>query len=164
MGRRGRPRQPLSVIEGKGRSNHITKAEAKKRRKQEELARGSTEGIEAPAHFSAEQKEEFYETANRLIELGIFSNLDVDNLERYIDSKTQYRKVTQAMNEIDNPAIDDATMKMYSDLRINRATFFTECRNAAGDLGLSITSRLSLVIPKVEEEETSIVDEKFGNV
>ena len=164
MSRRGRPRQPLSVIEGKGRSNHITKKEAEKRKKQEERMRGKTEGIVAPEYFSPEQKEEFYSTSSKLIDLKIFSNLDTDNLVRYIDSKTEYEKVTKAMQEISNPTESEEIMKQYNDLRINRATFFNECRSAAGDLGLSISSRLSLVIPEVEEEEVSEVDRKFGNV
>lgn len=164
MSRRGRPRQPLSVIEGKGRSNHITKKEAEKRKKQEERMRGETEGIVAPKYFSPEQKEEFYSTASKLIDLKIFSNLDTDNLVRYIDSKTEYEKVTKAMQEISNPTESEEIMKRYNDLRINRATFFNECRSAAGDLGLSISSRLSLVIPEVEEEKDSEVDRKFGNV
>ena len=164
MSRRGRPRQPLSVIEGKGRSNHITKAEAKKRKQQEKRMMGSTDGIEAPNYLTKKQKEEFNEIAEELIELGIFSNLDVDNLARYIDSKTEYEKVTRAMRAMRKPTESEETMKRYSYLRINRATFFNECRSAAGDLGLSISSRLSLVIPKVEEKEQSVVDRKFGNV
>lgn len=164
MGRRGRPRQPLAVIEGKGRSNHITKEEAKKRRKHEEKMTGSSEGIEAPPYLTKKQKEEFYDIAEKLIELGIFSNLDVDNLARYIDSKTEYEKVTRAMRAIRRPTKSEETLKTYTDLRLNRGTFFNECRAAASDLGLSISSRLSLVIPETEEEEMSEVDRKFSNV
>ncbi len=37
----GRNKQPLSVIQGKGRSNHITKSEKNRREKQEEALRGT---------------------------------------------------------------------------------------------------------------------------
>ena len=164
LGRRGRPRQPLTVIEGKGKSNHITKEEAKKRRKQEERMKGRSDNIEAPSYLTDDQKEEFYFISDQLVGLGIFSNLDVDNLARYIDSRDEYIKVTKAMQEIGKPTESEDKMKMYTDLRLNRGTFFNECRNAAGDLGLSISSRLSLIIPEQEEEDKSIVDRKFGNV
>lgn len=160
----GRPRQPLSVIQGKGKSNHITKAEAKKRKEQEEKAKGFTDKIEAPEYLLKEQKEEFYEIADELMRLDIFSNLDVDYLARYIDSKTEYEKITKIMRNIKRPNNSPEQLKMYTDLRINRNTFFNECKAAASELGLSITSRLKLVIPDKDEEEESEFDRLFGDV
>ena len=52
----GRNKQPLSVIQGKGRSNHITKSEKNRREKQEEALRGHTDKIEAPSYLTAAQK------------------------------------------------------------------------------------------------------------
>lgn len=160
----GRPRQPLSVIEGKGKSNHITKAEAKERRKHEEWAKGFADEIVAPDYLLKEQKEEFYKLAEQLMRLEILSNLDVDWLARYIDSRDEYKKMTRAMRNMRSPHLDDDELKRYSDLRINRNTFFNECSRAASELGLSITSRLKLVIPQTEEEEPSEFEKKFGDV
>ena len=160
----GRPRQPLAVIQGKGRSNHITKAEAKRRKEQEDALRGFTDNIEPPAYLTQKQKEEFNKIANELIRLGIFSNLDIDFLARYIDSKTEYEKVTKELRKIKRPAESEETLKTYTDLRINRNTFYNECKTAASELGLSITSRLKLVIPKVEEKEESEFEKKFGDI
>lgn len=160
----GRPKQPLSVIQGKGKSKHITKAEAKDRKKQEEWAKGFSDNVEAPEYLLKEQKEEFYKIANELIRLNIFSNLDVDFLARYIDSKAEYEKMTKAMRNIKRPHFDPEEMKLYTDLRLNRNTFYNECRAAASELGLSITSRLKLVIPVKEEKEESEFDKKFGDV
>lgn len=161
--KRGRPKQPLAVIQGKGRSNHLTKEEIKKRQEHEERMEGRTDNITAPSYLTKKQKEEFYRIADELIELEIFTNLDVDNLARYIDSRDQYIKVTRALRAMkavnDGEANDD-----YAKLQRTRNTLFTECRNAAGDLGLSITSRLSLVIPKKEEEEVSEFERKFGDL
>lgn len=161
--KRGRPKQPLAVIQGKGRSNHLTKEEIKKRKEHEERMKGRTDNIVAPSYLTKKQKEEFYRIADELIELEIFTNLDVDNLARYIDSRDQYIKVTRALRAMkavnDGEANDD-----YAKLQRIRNTLFTECRNAAGDLGLSITSRLSLVIPKKEEEEVSEFERKFGDL
>jgi len=161
--KRGRPKQPLAVIQGKGRSNHLTKEEIKKRKEHEERMKGRTDNIVAPSYLTKKQKEEFYRIADELIELEIFTNLDVDNLARYIDSRDQYIKVTRALRAM--KAVNDGEANdNYAKLQRTRNTLFTECRNAAGDLGLSITSRLSLVIPKKEEEEVSEFERKFGDL
>lgn len=168
MGKRGRPKQPLSVIQGKGRSNHLTKEEIKKREAHEKSIRGDTDNVAAPTYLTKKQRDEFDRIAAELLKLKIFSNLDVDNLARYIDSRDQYIKITRALRSMKVVEVDEDKRKFanddYGKLQRVRNTLFTECRNAAGDLGLSITSRLSLVIPKIEEEKTSIVDKKFGNV
>lgn len=157
----GRKRQPLSVIQGKGRSNHITKSEARERKKQEEWAKGFDDKIEPPKYLLASQKKEFTRIADELLRLEIFSNLDVDALARYVDSKHEYEKVTRSLRKT-RPTEDN--IEMYSALRINRNTFYNECRAAASDLGLTITSRLKLVIPKVEEKEVSELERKFGDI
>lgn len=174
MSRRGRPKQPLSVIQGKGKSNHLTKTEIKKREKQENRVRGDTDKIIAPSYLTKKQREEFEEIADELIMLDIFSNLDVDNLARYIDSKHQYIKITRAqrtMKVTEKLVIDEEGNKRvfanddYGKLQRVRNTLFTECRTAASDLGLSITSRLSLVIPdKKDDKPKSEFEQKFGDV
>lgn len=174
MNRRGRPKQPLSVIQGKGKSNHLTKAEIKKREEQENRMRANTNNIVAPSYLTKKQREEFDAIAKELVELDIFTNLDVDNLARYIDSKHQYIKITRAqraMKVTEKLVIDNEGNERvfanddYGKLQRVRNTLFTECRNAAGDLGLSITSRLSLVLPKKEDDEPkSEFEQKFGDV
>lgn len=182
MSRRGRPKQPLSVIQGKGKSNHLTKEDIKKREAHENSMRGDIDNIVAPTYLTKKQKDEFHRLAGELVKLEIFSNLDVDNLARYIDSKDQYIKITRSLRslkatekiEVETGKLDEQgkeiyknvtiANKSYGDLQRVRNTLFTECRTAAGDLGLSITSRLSLVIPAKEENEKSDFDRKFGNV
>src|SRR5690625_3772656 len=95
----GRNRQPLSVIQGKGRSNHLTKKEIKERQAQEESMMGHTDKVEAPSYLLKSQKEEFEELATELMRLNIFSNLDVDNLARYIDSKHQYIRLVRLLRK-----------------------------------------------------------------
>ncbi|UFT98102.1 phage terminase small subunit P27 family [Radiobacillus kanasensis] len=164
----GRNKQPLSVIQGKGRSNHITKKEAKKREEQEEAVRGYTDKIKAPSYLTKKQKEEFNQISEELVRLNIFSNLDVDGLARYIDSRDQYIKLTKDIRTM------KATRKVeghklasddYAKLTRVRNLLFNECKAAASELGLSITSRLKLVIPKKEDDAPkSEFDKKFGDV
>lgn len=155
----GRRKQPLKVIEGKGVSKHITKDEAKRRLAHEEKMRGSSDKVEPPKHLLMKQKKEFEEIAVQLVELGIFSNLDVDGLARYIEAKTEYQRVSAAIRKM-KPAddIDD-----YAKLNRVRKSLSDECRAYASDLGLTITSRLKLVIPEANDKPALTEGEKrFG--
>src|SRR5690554_6619839 len=145
----------------------MTKAEAEKRRKHEERMKGRTDSIVTPDYLTKKQREEFDEIAEQLVELGIFSNLDIDNVARYIDSRDQYIRVTKELRAIkpvrkkeNNTFSNDEYAKL---IRV-RNRLFEECRQSATDLGLSISSRLKLVIPEKEKEEVSEFERKFGNV
>ncbi len=168
----GRNKQPLSVIEGKGRSKHITKKVAKERQEQEEAMKGFTDNIVAPGYLTKKQKSEFDELATELIRLNIFSNLDVDGLARYIDSRDQYIKLIKDLKKIkatitvkaENGKSKTLANEDYPKLMRAKNTLFNECRAAASDLGLSITSRLKLVVPKPEEDNKpkTEAERRFG--
>lgn len=169
----GRKKQPLSVIQGKGRSNHITKEEAKRRKSHEDKMKGSTDKVAPPDYLTKKQKEEFSDLADELMKLEIFSNLDIDQLARYIDSRDQYIRVTKALRTVKpvDHHIDLDTGKKQKNASENfdnlvrvRNKLFTECRQAATELGLSITSRLKLAIPDKEDNEPSEFEKKFGDI
>lgn len=169
----GRPKQPLSVIQGKGKSNHLTKNVIKEREKQENMVRGNTDNIEAPSYLTKKQQEEFYKIAEELLRLKIFSNLDVDGLARYIDSREMYISLLKEIKKVKATEVieNEKGMKRvihnesYNKLLRSKNILFNECKAAAGDLGLSITSRLKLVIPQDDKkEEKSEFDKKFGDV
>lgn len=169
----GRNKQPLSVIQGKGRSKHLTKAEIAKRQKQEEAVKGYVDNIEAPKYLTATQRKEFDKIAAELLRLDIFSNLDIDSLARYIDSKFQYIQLVKDLKKIKSTELlemPDGTRKVianedYPKLMRTKNSLFNECRAAASDLGLSITSRLKLVIPTKEDDKPkSEFEQKFGDV
>lgn len=168
----GRNKQPLAVILGKGKSKHLTKEVIAERQKQEESIKGYTDNIEPPTYLTAAQKREFEKTAVELIRLEIFSNLDVDSLARYIDSKFQYIQLIKEIKkikpteviELENGSKRVIANDDYPKLMRTKNTLFTECRSAAGDLGLTITSRLKLVMPPKKEEKKTEFDRKFGDV
>lgn len=169
----GRPKQPLSVIQGKGRSNHLTKKDIKDREKQEQSVRGHTDNIEPPSYLTAKQKKEFEKIATELIRLNIFSNLDVDGLARYIDSRDMYISLVKDLRKIKATEVvefRDGSKKVVANedhpkLIRSKNTLFNECKGAASELGLSITSRLKLVIPKPDEDKPkSEFEKKFGDV
>ena len=169
----GRKKQPLSVINGKGKSKHITKAVEKDRQEQEDAMKGFTDNIEPPSWLLAAQKKEFMRVAEELVRLNIFSNLDVDFLAMYIDSKDEHVKLTKSLRKlkktinIDSP---DGTKEIvanenYMKLRRTKNLTFNECKSAASELGLSITSRLKLIIPKTDEDKApkTEAERRFGN-
>ena len=167
----GRNKQPLQVILGNGRSKHLTKDDIKNRQKHEEKMRGPTENIVAPAYLTAAQKKEFAELAETLVGLEIFSVLDVDSLARYLDSKYQYLQLVKDMRkmkptetvELPNGKKVTIANEDYPKLARVKNTLFTECRSAAADLGLTITSRLKLVIPQSQNVEgKSEAEKRFG--
>lgn len=154
----GRNKQPLSVIQGKGKSNHLTKAEIESRKEHEESIKGFTDRVDAPSYLTAAQKKEFEELSNELIRIEIFSNLDVDSLARYLDSRDQYINLVKLLRKTK----PDDDFKTYSQMQRTKNLLFSECRSAANDLGLTITSRLKLVIPKSDEEKPKNKFEKFA--
>ena len=169
----GRNKQPLSVIQGKGKSNHLTKEEIKNRQEQESLMKGYTDNVEVPTYLTAAQKKDFKKIALELMRLEIFSNLDVDALARYIDSKTMYIKLNKELKKIKSTELielEDGTQRVianedYPKLMRTRNSLFGECRAAASDLGLTITSRLKLVLPKKDDDAPkSEFEKKFGDV
>ena len=168
----GRNKQPLQVILGNGRSKHLTNEEIKKRQKHEEKMRGPTENIVAPSYLTAAQKKEFTELAEKLVALEIFSELDVDSLARYLDSKYQYLQIVKDMRKIKPTEVvktesgKSVTIanEDYPKLARVKNTLFNECRSAASDLGLTITSRLKLIIPTPSStvERKSEAEKRFG--
>lgn len=163
----GRNKQPLSVIQGKGRSNHLTKKVIKERQEQEDALKGNADNIVVPGYLIKSQKEEFESLSKELLRLNIFSNLDVDGLARYIDSRDEYIKLVKDLRNMKSTEIvlgKIVANEDYAKLVRVKNTFFNECKSSAAELGLSITSRLKLVIPKAEEKPKSEFEKKFGDL
>lgn len=158
----GRKRESVEMILLKG-NKHLTKAEIEERRKQEELAKGFVDNIVPPSYLSKKQKAEFMQIANELLRLDLFTNLDVDTLAHYIDARSQYITVINALKKfkpIQNVVDENGeerltTTKEYAGLQRTKDMLIRQCRSLAGELGLSINARLKLVVPKQEEKKPS---------
>lgn len=92
-----RPRQPIELVQAKGKK-HLTKAEIETRKKQE--VKAPKDKVKAPKFLTRAQKLEFKKLSDQLIELDIFSNLDVDSLARYITSRDQWLFYTEQINQL----------------------------------------------------------------
>lgn len=137
-------REPLDVILAKGRK-HFTKKDIEERRAQE--LNVPFRDVEAPKYLTKKMQEEFYDIAYKLLAIGVMTELDEDALARYLIAKQHYLEysnmITRALRkgELDNSAkLITAQDKLYK-----------QVRTAAADLGLTITSRLKLIIPESVE-------------
>ena len=139
-----RTRQPIELIQAKGKK-HLTKEEIAERQASE--LKVDLKNINIPGYLTKKQKEEFQGIASKLLYIGIMTELDEDWLARYIISKHTYLSLTKKLNkkEIKND-IDqlDRIMTLQD-------KSFKQCRACANDLGLTITSRCKLILPKTPE-------------
>jgi P27 family predicted phage terminase small subunit len=137
----GRNKQPVALVVAKGKK-HLTKEEIKQRLESE--VQPVNTDVVPPSYLSKKQKAEFEEIARMLKALNVLNETDVDAIARYVLSRELYVKVTKQLTKkevIENPYELDAVLK-------NQDKLFKQCRAAASDLGLTITSRAKLVVPE----------------
>ena len=161
-----RPRQPIDLIAAKG-LKHLTKSEFEERKSSEVIA--PSDNVKAPSFLSKNEQKKFDEIANQLIELKIMTNLDCDVLARYIRAETEYLKVAKQLNKIrfvpDKKSRLDAELQLseqyaqYDNLSKIQTRTMKACNECAKELGLTISSRCKLVIPK--EKDNRKPENKF---
>jgi P27 family predicted phage terminase small subunit len=150
-----RPREPIDLLEAKARK-HLTKAEIEERRENE--VKAPSDKVRAPSYLTAELRREFNKIAKQLTDVGIMTNLDVDTLARFIIARAMY--ITLSMQIIKQPAI--LMSDKYPQIAINQDKAFKQCSVAARDLGLTISSRCKLIVPKTETAKDDPNAELFG--
>ncbi|MCI9078980.1 MAG: phage terminase small subunit P27 family [Lachnospiraceae bacterium] len=155
-----RPREPIDLVAAKNRK-HLTKAEYENRKKSEVTA--PADNIKPPSFLTRKEKDRFNEIAGQLKDIGIMTNLDCDVLARYIRASTEYEKVTKQLARIkfvpdkkswsgEEEQLAEQTGK-YNYLQKIQARLEKQCNANARELGLTISSRCRLVLPKKEEEK-----------
>lgn len=142
-------RQPTALILAKGKK-HFTKAEIEERLNSEPDI--LTENITAPDYLTKKQAKDFYIISDQLKRIGIMSETDVDTLARFIISRDLYIKLSKQLRKseiLNDPILLEKYLK-------NQDRAFKQCRASAIDLGLTITSRCKLVVPKVDKPEVKV--------
>ena len=139
-------RVPLEVLEARG-SKHLTKAEKQKR--QENEIKPIADNIIAPDYLSKKQKNEFYRISEQLEKLKILGETDCDTLARYIVAQDFY---VNAIKQMRKKEVKNYPFKLGQWSKIQER-YFKQCRATANDLGLSISSRCKLVVPKTSDEK-----------
>lgn len=153
-------RQPLAVVEAKGRK-HLTRAEKEKRAAEEPALAAPKEGegskIRAPEWLPEALRPAFNDFRTQLVAAGIFSRLDRDVLGRYLVAQNQWLAATERVQAALNKG-DVEEVRNWTGIQ---EKFFKAARNCAGDLGLTITSRCRLVIPEALRKQEDPEEEAF---
>jgi len=148
-------KQPMELLLLKG-SKHFGKAEIEARI--EVQVKVGNEKVSAPSYLPPELKREFTKLSKELIKANILSNLDVDALARFVMTRKMFVELT---NELLTMKVTDDD---YMDLLQKQDKLFKQVRSSSQDLGLTISSRCKLEVPKRETKEPDEFDKKFGDI
>lgn len=160
------PRQPIELVLAKG-SKHLTKAEIAERKSSE--VQGIPDGIAAPSFLTPKQKKQFDLIADQLVRLGIMGETDNDTLARYVTAQSLYEQAVKDLRGVQKDRPKGATPEELAtwamlletlDKRVDR--YYKQAQNAAAALGLTISSRCKLVVPKGAEPPKENKFAKFG--
>ena len=151
----GRPKQPIELVKYKNKK-HLTKNEIKEREETE--VRASSDKIIPPNYLPKKIKEQFIILSDKLTEIGIMSNLDIEALARYLVSEGEYQKISRKLMAT---SLGPKSIETYVELSKLQERMFKQARAAATDLGLTISSRCKLVIPKKEEPKKKTKEEEL---
>lgn len=146
-------KQPIQLLEIKG-SKHLTKEEIEKRKNSEVQA--PDDNVVPPAYLKVAQKKEFNSIAEQLKAIKIISNLDCDLLARYIKAKDEYVKITKNLEKV--KLSEPGGVDKYNTLSLIQNRLAGQVMACAKELGLTVSSRCKLVIPKPKEKK----ENKFG--
>lgn len=144
-----RPREPIDLIKAKGKK-HLSEREYEER-KSSELDVPFVDVAPPECLTTKKQREEFEHYATMLLSLGIFTELDVDALARYIISKELYLAYTKRLKAALNDCNYD--LRDISAIQTMQDKAFKQCVASANELCLNITSRARLVIPKALDDD-----------
>ena len=140
---------PQNVIEMRNRS-HQTKAEKAARRASEPQTERVRQ-VRAPVWLPEHLRDEFGKLGRELNEVSLLSKLDFDILARYLMSRDAW--VAAHIKARDALDMDDAK-EAGTWSRVARI-YFDQCQQCANSMGLTISSRCRLVVPKPPEDETA---------
>lgn len=141
-------RQPTDVVKANGRK-HLSQAEEAERRAGE-VRLPRPKKLKAPDWLPEYLKPEFKALAKQLLaaDMGI-AQLDADSLGQYIIARRQYVAASRQVQDfLDQEKVEEAAG--WSSLQ---EKYFKQARACAGDMGLTLSSRCKLVVPRGGEED-----------
>lgn len=151
----GRKKEPIDLVIAKGKK-HLSKEEIATRKAQE--IKVDLFDISPPNYLNEEQIKEFLEIAGKLKHVGIMTELDEDALARYIITKDECIQtdnlLTKELSKKNKIDID----KIYR-LQLIQNKLHKLVRTLASDLGLNVSARTKLCVPK---EPTDPPENKFS--
>jgi P27 family predicted phage terminase small subunit len=160
------PKKPmkLNLLQG---GKHWTKEEIAERLSSE--VQPMTEGIAAPSYLTKKQKDQFNEIAGQLQRIGIMGETDNDALARYITAQGLYEEAVKDLRKLQKERPKDAGpaglvawAQLLETLDKRQDRYYKQAQTAAAALGLTISSRCKLAVPKGAEEPKVNKFAKFG--
>lgn len=153
-------RQPIELVIANGKK-HLTNAEIEERRGSEVKA-PSAEKVTVPGWVPKSVRKVYRKYAKQLSELEIFAEIDRDELGRYVIAQAGYEKASGALlTAIGNGAIEAA-----DEWAAIQDKMYKQAEKSAAALGLNITSRCRLVVPKTDtgtdDDPLAELARKFG--
>lgn len=149
-------RKPVAVLRAGG-SRHYSKAELAARESRE-IKVQTTKKVTPPDYLPDGLKKKFRSLAKPLVESGLMTYLDRDTLARYLIAEQNYLLQTQRLGKAMAAGDADRAAK-YATMQDKS---FKQCRAAAHDLGLTVSSRCRLETPKGMQEPQE-ADDLFGS-
>lgn len=159
-----RPKKMLDTIDG-----HLTKEQIAERELQEQLIKTGSEQLEKTPSWLRDKiaKNEWKRLVEQFKEVGIISNLDLNNLGAYCNAYSTYIEATKEMNKqsltIEYTNKGGATNVIENPLIKIQLKYSDEMRKYSSLLGLTIDSRLKIASIKHEKVKDKINDE-FGDI
>lgn len=141
-----RPREPVDLIKYKGRK-HLTEDEYEERKESEVDV--PFVDVQPPKYLKKKQKDKFMDIADKLLAIGIMTELDVDMLAMYILSHDLYLSYTKTIAEL----IKINDIAGLKDVQNMQDKAFRQAHTAARALGLTITDRCRIVIPNPPDND-----------
>jgi P27 family predicted phage terminase small subunit len=148
---------------------HLTKAEIEARQNSE--IQPCADNIKPPSYLTAKQKRRFLEVAEQLQKLEILGETDSETLAHYVTAEDLYQQAVKDIRSAQKcrPKSDSlkeiaAWAKMMETLDKRQERYFKQAHTAASSLGLTITSRCKIVVPKAPEAPKENKFSKFLKV
>lgn len=136
-------RQPVSALRASG-SRHYSQAQLEEREARE-IKVPLTASIDPPTYLTSGLADKFRKLSPLLVQMGVLTHLDADGLARYLIAESNYLRATNRLTS----AMNAGNSREADRWSAMQDRFFRQCRAAASDLGLTVSSRCSLELPQV---------------
>lgn len=152
----------LNLAVGK---KHYTKEEIEERLSSE--VQPVIDGIAAPQYLTPKQKKQFNTIADQLQRIGIMGETDNDTLARYITAQGLYEQAVKDLRALQKKRPKDADalivwVNLVEQLDKRQDRYYKQATSAASKLGLTISDRCRLAVPKSAEAPKVNKFAKFG--
>lgn len=145
----GRVREPVKLLKYKKKSHYSAEyLEERARNEIEPIA----DNLDPPEYLTKKQADRFREIAEQLDKLHIIGETDTEALARYVIAQDMYITTVKQLRKAE---VKDDLDQFERWTRLQEK-YWKQARTSANDLGLTITSRCKLIVPKIEPEPVKV--------